>query len=130
MEQQAKIGRRATTDGVPEQRLVPRTELPGAAIAETHCAVVIFVGSHAYKVKKPVDLGFLDFRTVENRERVSRRELELNRRLAPDVYLGLDQLVDDEGRTRDWIVVMRRMPADRRLSTLVRQGVDVRPDLR
>ncbi len=101
-----------------------------AALAESHSAVVVFVGNRAYKVKKPVDLGFLDFTTVRAREEACRRELELNRRLAPDVYLGVRHVVDDAGDTRDWVLVMRRMPSARRLSALVEAGVDVRRDLR
>lgn len=104
--------------------------LPGsAAVAESHSAVVMFVGDRAYKVKKPVDFGFLDFSTVEARERACRHESELNRRLAPDVYLDLCRVVDGQGFTCDWIVVMRRMPESRRLATLVAQGADVRGDL-
>ncbi|MGW3472148.1 bifunctional aminoglycoside phosphotransferase/ATP-binding protein [Saccharopolyspora sp. NPDC000995] len=99
-------------------------------IAQSHCAVVVFIGDHAYKVKKPVDFGFLDFRTVAARERACRRELELNRRLAPDVYLDVAQVLDGNGQACDWLVVMRRMPASRRLSKLVAQGVDVRADLK
>ena len=64
-----------------------------AAVAETHSAVVFFLGDRAYKVKKPVDLGFLDFRALEARRRVCHREVELNRRLAPDAYLGVDDIV-------------------------------------
>ncbi|MGW0228390.1 bifunctional aminoglycoside phosphotransferase/ATP-binding protein [Actinopolymorpha singaporensis] len=105
-------------------------EFATAALAESHSAVVVFVGDRAYKVKKPVDLGFLDFTTVRAREDACRRELDLNRRLAPDVYLGVRHVVDDAGETRDWVLVMRRMPSARRLSTLVEAGVDVRHDLR
>jgi hypothetical protein len=93
-----------------------------AAVAETHSAVVMFVGDLAYKLKKPVDLGFLDFRTRERREAVCHREVELNRRLAPDVYLGVADVVGPDGRPCDHLVVMRRMPDDRRLSALVRQA--------
>jgi aminoglycoside phosphotransferase family enzyme/predicted kinase len=102
----------------------------GPAIAETHSAIVFFVGDRAYKVKKPVDLGFLDFRTVEARRAACHREVELNRRLAPDVYLGVADLHDVDGSICDHFVVMRRMPVDRRLSTLVAAGADVDPDLR
>jgi aminoglycoside phosphotransferase family enzyme len=55
-----------------------------AHVRETHSGVVLLVGDLAYKIKKPVDLGFLDFRTMAAREHACRRELELNRRLAPD----------------------------------------------
>jgi aminoglycoside phosphotransferase family enzyme len=58
-----------------------------AAVRETHSAIVLLAGDHAYKFKKPVDLGFLDFRSGPSRQAVCRREVELNQRLAPDVYL-------------------------------------------
>ncbi|WP_197676285.1 bifunctional aminoglycoside phosphotransferase/ATP-binding protein [Nakamurella panacisegetis] len=89
-----------------------------------------FIGDKAFKIKKPVDLGFLDFTTPQARKAVCHRELELNRRLAPDVYLDVAEVSDGAGRPCDWILVMRRMPADRRLSTLVRQGADVDDELR
>lgn len=95
---------------------------PWAALAETHVSVVFFVGDRAYKLKKPVTTGFLDFSTREARARVCHREVELNRRLAPDVYLGVADVLDPEGRPLDHLVVMRRMPEDRRLSTLARRG--------
>ncbi len=103
---------------------------PPAGVAETHSAVVFFFGDRAYKVKKPVDLGFLDFRSRERREAVCHREVALNRRLAPDVYLGVADVVGPDGAICDHLVVMRRMPDDRRLSTLVRAGADVDGPLR
>ncbi len=99
-------------------------------VRETHCAVVFFLGDRAYKVKKPVNLGFLDFTTAEARRAVCHRELELNRRLAPDVYLDVAELTDGSGVPREWILVMRRMPQDRRLSTLVENGINVNNELR
>ena len=53
-----------------------------------------------------------------------RRELQLNRRFSPDVYLGLEEVVDDDGSVVDYAVLMRRMPAERRLATLVREHRD------
>ncbi|WP_338596182.1 AAA family ATPase [Saccharopolyspora sp. SCSIO 74807] len=100
-----------------------------AELAESHTAVVVFCGDRAYKVKKPVDFGFLDFRSVRERERACRREVELNRRLAPDVYLDLLRISGEDGRTCDWMVVMRRMPAGSSLSSLVAAGAEVRPGL-
>jgi uncharacterized protein len=100
------------------------TELP-AAVAETHSGVVVLLGDRAYKLKKPVDLGFLDFRTREAREAICHREVELNRRLAPDVYLGVADVLDPSGALADHLIVMRRLPDDRRLSTLVSQGASV-----
>ena len=96
-----------------------------AVAAETHSAAVFFLGDRAYKVKKPVDLGFLDFRTVDARRAACHEEVRLNRRIAPDVYLGVADVVGEGGQPCDHLVVMRRMPSDRRLSTLVRAGADV-----
>ena len=101
-----------------------------AALAETHSAVVFFVGERAYKLKKPVDLGFLDFTEPGARAAACRREVELNRRFAPDVYLGVAAIHGPGGGVCDHLVVMRRMPAARRLSTLVRAGVPVECPLR
>jgi uncharacterized protein len=100
-----------------------------ACVRETHSAVVLLVADRAYKVKKPVDLGFLDFRSLEARCRVIHRELELNRRLAPDVYLDVATVSGSDERPFDYVLVMRRMPESARLSTLVRQGVPVDRDL-
>lgn len=101
-----------------------------AALRETHSAIVFLVGERAYKLKKPVNLGFLDFRTREAREAVCHREVELNRRLAPDVYLGIADIVGPDGSVCDHLVVMRRMPEDRRLATMVEVGMPVERDLR
>ncbi len=96
---------------------------------ETHSGVVVLVGERAYKAKKAVDLGFLDFTTRDSREAACRREVELNRRLAPDVYDGVAQLHLPDG-TQEPVVVMRRMPDELRLATLVRSGEDVDVPLR
>jgi uncharacterized protein len=101
------------------------TEAAGAEVAETHSAIVFFVGERAYKVKKPVDLGFLDFRTRQAREDICHREVALNRRLAPDVYLGVADVVGPDAQPCDHLVVMRRMPPERRLATLVAHGEPV-----
>jgi aminoglycoside phosphotransferase family enzyme/predicted kinase len=101
-----------------------------AGVAETHSAVVFFFGDHAYKVKKAVDLGFLDFRTRAQREEACHREVALNRRLAPDVYEGVADVLGPDGAPCDHLVVMRRMPDERRLSQLVVAGADVDDDLR
>ena len=108
---------------------VAGTSLP-AAVAETHCATVLFVGDRAYKIKKPVSLGFLDFSTREAREAACRREVTLNRRLAPDVYLGVLDVLDPSGTLVDHVIAMRRMPDERRMSLLVERGEDVTACLR
>lgn len=102
----------------------------GAAVSETHSAVVFFTGDRAYKLKKPVDLGFLDFSTPQAREAACHRETELNRRFAPDVYLGVAEVRDPAGQTCDHMVVMRRLPASRRLAALVWSGSPVEEPVR
>jgi aminoglycoside phosphotransferase family enzyme/predicted kinase len=96
-----------------------------AAVRETHIGVVFFVGDRVYKLKKPVDFGFLDFSTRALRRVACAREVTLNRRLAPDVYLGVARVSDVDGSDGEPLVVMRRMPDERRLSTLVRSGEPV-----
>ena len=103
---------------------------PWAQAAETHAAAVFLVGDLACKLKKPVNLGFLDFSTVAARTVACAREAELNLRFAPDVYLGVAELRGPDGEVCDHLVVMRRMPASRRLSTLVRSHEPVARPLR
>lgn len=91
----------------------------GARLVETLISVVVFVGDAAYKVKKPVRLDYVDLSTLEARRRLCVREVELNRRLAPDVYLGVADVHGPDGAVCEHMVVMRRMPADRRLATLI-----------
>lgn len=95
-------------------------------VVETHSSVVFFAGDRVYKLKKAIDLGFVDLTTVERRRAVCEQETALNRRLSPDVYLGVVDVTDATGKVCDHLVVMRRMPAERRLSTLVEAGKDVR----
>lgn len=96
---------------------------PPAEIRETHTGIVTLVGDRAYKVKKPVVTDFLDFGTAERRERACAVEVALNRRLAPDSYLGVAHLTDPEGGPPEPVIVMRRYPDEDRLSSLVNSGV-------
>lgn len=91
---------------------------PYAAVAETHISVVSMVGPRAYKFLKPVKTAFLDHSSVEARRRALELELELNRRMAPDVYLGVSQ-IDEFDTPADYVLVMKRMPDDRRLANLL-----------
>ena len=96
---------------------------PAAAVEvlQTHISIVFLAGEHAWKVKKPVALGFLDFSTLERREHFCHEEVRLNRRLAPDVYLGVEPITEEAGRLRfggsgpvvEWAVHMRRLDAAR-----------------
>jgi aminoglycoside phosphotransferase family enzyme len=84
---------------------------------ESHMSWIFLAGNRAYKLKKPVRFPYLDFSTIDRREAACRAELRLNRRLAPDVYLGVEPLVatdhgltiGGEGTPVDWLVVMRRL---------------------
>jgi aminoglycoside phosphotransferase family enzyme len=58
-------------------------------IVETHCAWVLSTGDYAYKIKKPVDFGFLNFSTLEKRRFYCKEEVHLNRRFAPAIYLDV-----------------------------------------
>lgn len=87
---------------------------------ETHMSWVFLTDRHAYKLKKPMRQERLDFGTLERRRFFCAEEVRLNRRLAPDVYLGALALTSQEdgtlalegpGRTVDWVVMMRRLPA-------------------
>ncbi|RSZ32041.1 hypothetical protein EJO66_22600 [Variovorax beijingensis] len=102
---------------------------------ETHMSWVLVGKTQVLKLKKPVVYPPVDYSSVEARECNARRELRLNRRLAPDVYLGLLALQWQGGRlsavaeaylqpgrqTVDWVVVMRRLPQDRMLDELIRR---------
>ena len=118
---------RSSGDARRNERPGPRFRRPYSRppCERTHAAVVVLLGDRAYKVKKPVDLGFLDFRSRSAREHACRHEVDLNRRLAPDVYLGVLDIVGEDGRRCEHAMVMRRMPEDRRLIRLVERGEDV-----
>lgn len=103
-------------------------ETPGAgyaAVRETHTSVLFLVGDRVHKMKKPLDLGFLDNRTREARERTCHREVDLNRRLAPDVYLGVADVHGPDGQVCEHLVEMVRLPDDRRLAMLAERGEDI-----
>ncbi|GAA4783207.1 AAA family ATPase [Actinomycetospora chlora] len=100
------------------------------AVTETHTAVLWFVGDRVHKMKKPVDLGFCDFTTLEARRDACLREIALNRRLSPETYLGLETLLGPDGLACEYLVAMHRMPAERSLAALVRAGAPVEDDLR
>jgi aminoglycoside phosphotransferase family enzyme/predicted kinase len=85
-------------------------------VHQTHISVVFLAGDVAYKVKKPVRLPFLDFGTLERRRHFCEEEVRLNRRLVPDVYLGIvpvtaDGRFEGDGEPIEWAVKMRRLPA-------------------
>ncbi len=104
------------------------SEWAPAEVRETHISLLVFVGNRVYKLRKAVDLGFVDFREEAAREADCRREVELNSRLAPDVYLGVASVTDFDG-TVAHLVVMRRLPEERSLAALVASGAARREDV-
>lgn len=80
---------------------------------DTHISTVFLAGDRAYKLKRAVVFPFLDFSTIEKREAACRAELAVNRRWAPDLYLGVEPVKrPGSGETLDWVVVMRRFDGD------------------
>ena len=73
-------------------------EVSRVELIETHISVVLLAGCYAYKIKKPVDLGFLDFSTLELRRKYCFEELRLNQRLAPNLYLEVVAITVQRGR--------------------------------
>ncbi|MGE5336782.1 MAG: hypothetical protein ACM3PU_03080 [Gemmatimonadota bacterium] len=117
-------------DKVAFLRAPPSYTPPAArvAVCETHMSYVFLTDSEAYKLKKPVRYPFLDFSTLAARKSSCEAEVALNRRLAADVYLGVVALTQlRDGRLRvggagtpvDWLVHMRRLPAERMLDRLI-----------
>lgn len=98
---------------------------------ETHMSWVFLTDSYAYKLKKPVCYELLDFRTTEARRYYCEEEVRLNRRLAPDVYLGTVALgvaapghlqLGGDGAVIDWLVKMRRLPLHSMLDYTILHG--------
>jgi aminoglycoside phosphotransferase family enzyme len=87
---------------------------------ETHISLLFLTGNHVYKVKKPVDFGFLDFTSLEKRKLFCEQEVKLNRRLSPDIYLGVVKitregnriLLDGKGELVEYAVKMKQIPEE------------------
>lgn len=96
-------------------------------LAETHISLVFLTGSYAYKVKKPVDFGFLDFTSIEKRKYYCEQEVALNRRLAPTLYLGVVRIteednkisVDGKGGVVEYAVKMKQIPEELLMNRLL-----------
>ncbi len=89
-----------------------------ASLVETHISWVLLSGDRAMKILKPIRTDFLDHSTLDDRRRACAEEVRCNARLAPDVYLGTGAL-SFAGEELEPVIVMRRMPDDRRLARLL-----------
>lgn len=96
-------------------------------LIQTHISFVLLAGDYGYKVKKPVNLGFLDFSTLRKRLYYCRQEVVLNSRLCPDIYLGVVPIrerhghitLGPHGRVVEYAVQMRRLPAEGMMDRLL-----------
>ncbi len=95
-------------------------------VHQTHISAVFLAGPFVYKIKKPIDLGFLDFTSLQKRRFYCDEEVRLNRRLAANVYLGVVPITRDGveagGAVVEWAVKMQRLPSDATLETHVERG--------
>ncbi|MEX2287749.1 MAG: AAA family ATPase [Planctomycetaceae bacterium] len=99
-------------------------------LVETHISWVLLTGQFAYKIKKPVDLGFVDFTSLQRRRFFCEEELRLNRRLAPQLYLDVTPItgtpasptVGGEGDAIEFAVRMRQFPQPALLSRVLERG--------
>jgi aminoglycoside phosphotransferase family enzyme/predicted kinase len=107
-------------------------------LVQTHVSFLFLTDSFVYKIKKPVDLGFLNFTTLDRRRFYCEEEVRLNRRLCPDVYLGVVKLREssdgvtfsNNGQIVDYAVKMRRLPDERMLHRLLQENKVDEADIR
>ncbi|MBI2936493.1 MAG: AAA family ATPase [Chloroflexi bacterium] len=109
----------------------PPPERPAKVeMVETHISYLFLTGVWVYKVKKPVDFGFLDFTTLDKRRFFCQEEVRLNRRLSPDVYQGVAEIrqsgsrytIEGPGETVEYAVKMRQLPRSAAMSELLKAG--------
>ena len=99
-------------------------------VVETHISWLILTGPYAYKIKKPVSLGFADFSTLAKRKRFCAEELRLNQRLSPDLYIGVVPIsgsevrprLDDDGEVIEYAVKMIQFETGSELDLLLDKG--------
>lgn len=108
------------------------------SVVQTHISMVFICDSYVYKVKKPVNFGFLDFSSLDKRKYFCQKEVELNRRLAKNVYVGVIPVIFDgkrhligkgKGEVVDYAVKMRRIPEDMLMSNVFKRGELKKDDL-
>jgi aminoglycoside phosphotransferase family enzyme/predicted kinase len=107
-------------------------------LIQTHISYVVLAGAYAYKIKKPLDLHFLDYSTLERRRLMCEEEVRLNRRLCPEAYLGVEPIVrrdggyrvGGEGEALEYAVKMRRMPEEAMMPAMLARGAVTEADIR
>ncbi len=109
----------------------------GPVQEETHISKVFLTGPYVYKIKKPVDLGFADFTSLERRRFFCEQEILLNKRLTEDIYLGVLPIVYDgrnfrlnaPGQVIEYAVMMRQLPVSATMRSLLANHRILRNDL-
>lgn len=99
-------------------------------LVQTQMSFIFLTGEYVYKIKKPVNLGYLDYTTLEKRRFFCRQELKLNRRLCPDIYLAMVPIVEEKGELRiggrgkpvEYAVKMKQLPQNRMMDVLLSRG--------
>lgn len=99
-------------------------------LIETHISWVLLDTDFVYKIKKPVKFSFLDFSSLEKRKFFCEEEVRLNRRLSPQIYLGVVPItlsnvkieLDGTGKTIGYTVKMKRLPQEKRMDELLKEG--------
>jgi aminoglycoside phosphotransferase family enzyme len=97
---------------------------------ETHISFLFLTGNYVYKVKKPVDFGFLDFTSLEKRKYFCEQEVKLNRRLSPKIYLGVVEItkegdrisLDGKGEVVEYAIQMKQIPEELLMDKLLEEG--------
>jgi len=105
-------------------------------MTQTQMSVIFFSDNLVYKIKKPVNLGYLDYTTLEKRLFFCRKELELNRRLCPDYYLEVVNITSDNGKIHvngkgqiiEYAVKMKRLPEESMMNVLLEKNM-VTPEM-
>jgi aminoglycoside phosphotransferase family enzyme len=100
-------------------------------LVQTQMSFLFLTGEYVYKVKKPVNLGYLDYTTLEKRRFFCQQEIKLNRRLCPDIYLEVVPIISrqgqislgGEGEIIEYAVKMKQLPADRMMDKLLPQNM-------
>jgi aminoglycoside phosphotransferase family enzyme/predicted kinase len=107
-------------------------------LLQTHVSFLFITDNFVYKIKKPVDFGFLNFTTLDRRRFYCNEEVRLNRRLCPDIYIGVVELRESasgvtfsgEGNIIDYAVKMKRLPEERMLDRMLAEGKVTETDIR
>ncbi len=117
----------AVIQALLEPNAYPEAPEKGIELMQTQMSFILLADDFVYKIKKPVNLGFLDYSTLDKRRYYCQQEVKLNRRLCPEAYLGITPITRDQnrilvaggGETIEYAVKMRHLPAEAMLDSLL-----------